>query len=87
MVQERSDFWNSEIQLSIFFLLSNRPWSLLSSEVEMLQYTVALCLLAVSWAQDCQVANIQVMQNFDKARVSGQRDLHASFDYGHHLKC
>lgn len=39
---------------------------------EMLWYTVTLCLLAVSWAQDCQVANIQVMQNFDKTRVSGK---------------
>ena len=36
----------------------------------MLRYVVALCLLALSWAQDCQVANIQVMQNFDKTRVS-----------------
>ncbi|TNN03847.1 retinol-binding protein 4 [Takifugu flavidus] len=37
----------------------------------MLWYTVTLCLLAVSWAQDCQVANIQVMQNFDKTRYAG----------------
>ncbi|XP_029953856.1 retinol-binding protein 4 [Salarias fasciatus] len=37
----------------------------------MLRYVVALCLLAVSWAQDCQVANIQVMQNFDKTRYAG----------------
>lgn len=36
----------------------------------MLRYAVALCLLALSCAQDCQVANIQVMQNFTKARVS-----------------
>ncbi|XP_068615399.1 retinol-binding protein 4-A-like [Brachionichthys hirsutus] len=37
----------------------------------MLQYAVALCLLALSWGQDCQVANIQVMQNFDKTRYAG----------------
>lgn len=36
----------------------------------MLRYVVALCLLALAWAQDCQVANIQVMQNFDRSRVS-----------------
>lgn len=38
----------------------------------MLRYVVALCLLAMSWAQDCQVANIQVMQNFDKSRYVGR---------------
>uniref|UniRef100_A0A3Q3WTM5 Plasma retinol-binding protein II n=1 Tax=Mola mola TaxID=94237 RepID=A0A3Q3WTM5_MOLML len=37
----------------------------------MLQYAVALCVLALCWAQDCQVANIQVMQNFDKTRYAG----------------
>ncbi|XP_028331836.1 retinol-binding protein 4 [Gouania willdenowi] len=37
----------------------------------MLRYVVALCLLAVSWAQDCQVANIQVMQNLDRNRYAG----------------
>uniref|UniRef100_A0A3B4AU49 Plasma retinol-binding protein II n=1 Tax=Periophthalmus magnuspinnatus TaxID=409849 RepID=A0A3B4AU49_9GOBI len=37
----------------------------------MLQYVVAFCLVAVSWAQDCQVANIQVMQNFDRTRYTG----------------
>ncbi|XP_069011669.1 retinol-binding protein 4 [Embiotoca jacksoni] len=37
----------------------------------MLRYVVALCLLAVSWAQNCQVANFQVMQNFDKSRYAG----------------
>ncbi|XP_037319569.1 retinol-binding protein 4 [Pungitius pungitius] len=37
----------------------------------MLRYVVALCLLAPSWAQDCQVANIQVMQDFDKTRYTG----------------
>lgn len=36
----------------------------------MLRYVVALCLLALAWAQECQVANIQVMQNFDKTKVS-----------------
>uniref|UniRef100_A0A3Q3KPW0 Plasma retinol-binding protein II n=1 Tax=Monopterus albus TaxID=43700 RepID=A0A3Q3KPW0_MONAL len=37
----------------------------------MLRYVVALCLLALSWAQDCQVANIQVMQNFNKTMYAG----------------
>ncbi|AWP17714.1 RBP4 [Scophthalmus maximus] len=37
----------------------------------MLLYAVALCLLALSWANDCQVANIQVMQNFDKTQYAG----------------
>lgn len=37
----------------------------------MLRYVVALSLLALSWAQDCQVANINVMQNFDKTRYAG----------------
>uniref|UniRef100_A0A8C3AKK1 Plasma retinol-binding protein II n=1 Tax=Cyclopterus lumpus TaxID=8103 RepID=A0A8C3AKK1_CYCLU len=37
----------------------------------MLRYAVALCLLAVSSAQDCQVANIQVMQNFDRTKYAG----------------
>jgi len=37
----------------------------------MLRFVVALCLLAVSWAFDCQVSNIQVMQNFDKTRYAG----------------
>lgn len=36
----------------------------------MLLYVVALSLVALSWAQDCQVANFQVMQNFDRNRVS-----------------
>lgn len=36
----------------------------------MLRYIVALCFVALSWAQDCQVANFQVMQNFDRTRVS-----------------
>ncbi|XP_057681257.1 retinol-binding protein 4-B-like [Corythoichthys intestinalis] len=38
----------------------------------MLQYVLSLCLLALTWAQDCQVANIQVMQNFNKARYTGK---------------
>ncbi|KAK5850872.1 hypothetical protein PBY51_001710 [Eleginops maclovinus] len=37
----------------------------------MLCYAVALCLLALSWAQDCQVSNIQVMQNLDRSRYAG----------------
>ncbi|XP_061562136.1 retinol-binding protein 4 [Phycodurus eques] len=37
----------------------------------MLQYVVSLCFLALAWAQDCQVANIQVMQNFDRTRYAG----------------
>nr|XP_057917615.1 retinol-binding protein 4 [Doryrhamphus excisus] len=38
----------------------------------MLRCAVALCLLALSWAQDCQVSNFQVMQNFDKTRYTGK---------------
>ena len=45
-------------------LLSPSPWC------RMLRWFVALCTLAVCWAQDCQVANVQVMQNFDRSRVS-----------------
>ncbi|XP_071391661.1 retinol-binding protein 4 [Centroberyx affinis] len=37
----------------------------------MLRYVVALCLLALCWAQDCQVANIQVMQNFNRSNYAG----------------
>ncbi|KAM4623441.1 retinol-binding protein 4 isoform 2-T2 [Polymixia lowei] len=37
----------------------------------MLRCIVSLCLLAVCLAQDCQVANIQVMQNFDRTRYVG----------------
>ncbi|XP_028990943.1 LOW QUALITY PROTEIN: retinol-binding protein 4 [Betta splendens] len=37
----------------------------------MLRFLVALSLLALSWAQDCQVANFQTMQNFDKTRYAG----------------
>ncbi|XP_062381616.1 retinol-binding protein 4 [Sardina pilchardus] len=37
----------------------------------MLFVFASLCLLATCWAQDCQVANVQVMQNFDKTRYTG----------------
>uniref|UniRef100_A0A668A793 Plasma retinol-binding protein II n=1 Tax=Myripristis murdjan TaxID=586833 RepID=A0A668A793_9TELE len=37
----------------------------------MLRYIVAFCLLAVCWAQDCQVDNIQVMQNFNRTKYAG----------------
>ncbi|XP_060884228.1 retinol-binding protein 4 [Labrus mixtus] len=37
----------------------------------MLRFVVALCLLALSWAQECQVANIQVMQNFNRTKYTG----------------
>merc|ERR1712137_707735 len=37
----------------------------------MLRIAVALCILATCWAQDCQVANIKVMQNFDRNRHTG----------------
>lgn len=36
----------------------------------MLRLTIALCVLAVGWAQDCQVSNIPVKENFDKRKVS-----------------
>ncbi|CDQ61604.1 retinol-binding protein 4 precursor [Oncorhynchus mykiss] len=38
----------------------------------MLRICVALCALATCWAQDCQVSNIQVMQNFDRSRYTGR---------------
>ena len=62
------------VLVSVFIPNNSLSWS------RMLRYVVALCLLAVSWAQDCQVANIQVMQNFDKTRVSWKilRDLLSS---------
>ncbi|XP_034049037.1 retinol-binding protein 4 [Thalassophryne amazonica] len=37
----------------------------------MLRYVVAFGFLVVCWAQNCQVANIQVMQNFNKSRYAG----------------
>ncbi|KAM3859964.1 retinol-binding protein 4 [Diretmus argenteus] len=37
----------------------------------MLRCIVALSFLALCWAQDCQVANMQVMQNFDRTRYVG----------------
>ncbi|TKS89608.1 Retinol-binding protein 4-A [Collichthys lucidus] len=37
----------------------------------MLRYVVAFCLLASSLAQDCQVANIQVMPNFNRTLYAG----------------
>lgn len=73
----------SAVCMSVFLLLfsimpaffSNCLWSVPSFSSSflggrMLRYVVALSLLALSWAQDCQVANINVMQNFDKTRVS-----------------
>ncbi|XP_077407228.1 retinol-binding protein 4 [Vanacampus margaritifer] len=38
----------------------------------MLRYLVSLWFLALAWAQDCQVGNIQVVQNFDRNRYAGQ---------------
>ncbi|KAG7325521.1 hypothetical protein KOW79_011837 [Hemibagrus wyckioides] len=37
----------------------------------MLRLTIALCVLAIGWAQDCQVSNIPVKENFDKHRFAG----------------
>ncbi|XP_017339777.1 retinol-binding protein 4 [Ictalurus punctatus] len=37
----------------------------------MLRLTIALCVLAISWAQDCQVSNIPVKEDFDKYRFQG----------------
>ncbi|GAA6073153.1 retinol-binding protein 4 [Tachysurus ichikawai] len=37
----------------------------------MLKLTIALCFLAVGWAQDCQVSDIAVKENFDKYRFQG----------------
>jgi len=36
----------------------------------MLRIAVLLCVLAACWAQDCQVDNIKVMQNFDRSRYA-----------------
>lgn len=36
----------------------------------MLRFTIALCVLALGWAKDCQLSNIKVKENFDKYRVS-----------------
>lgn len=52
---------------------------------KMLRCIVALCLLGLSWAQDCQVANIQTMQNFDKTRVS--RKYKEMFKFCEHIDC
>lgn len=38
----------------------------------MLRYAVTFCLLALTLAQDCQVQNIQVKENFDRHRVSSR---------------
>lgn len=43
-----------------------------SSRSSMLRYAVTLCLLALTLAQDCQVQNIQVKENFDRNRVSSR---------------
>ncbi|XP_075884256.1 retinol-binding protein 4 [Nelusetta ayraudi] len=37
----------------------------------MLRYAVTFCLLAFTLAQDCQVQNIQVKENFDRHRYAG----------------
>ncbi|MCI4384057.1 hypothetical protein PGIGA_G00034010 [Pangasianodon gigas] len=37
----------------------------------MLKLTIALCVLAIGWAHDCQVSNIPVKENFDKYRFQG----------------
>jgi len=36
-----------------------------------MRYFLALCMLAVCWAQDCKVANFKVVQNFDRNRYAG----------------
>lgn len=41
----------------------------------MLRYAVTFCLLALALAQDCQVQNIQVKENFDRHRVSSRTRL------------
>ncbi|KAM6951270.1 retinol-binding protein 4 [Aplochiton taeniatus] len=37
----------------------------------MLRIAIALGILATLWAQDCQVSNMQVMENFDRTRYTG----------------
>ncbi|XP_060794789.1 retinol-binding protein 4 [Neoarius graeffei] len=37
----------------------------------MLRLTIALCVLALGWAQNCQVSNIPVKENFDKYKFQG----------------
>ncbi|XP_077358406.1 retinol-binding protein 4 [Festucalex cinctus] len=38
----------------------------------MLRYVVSLWFLTLAWAQECQVGNIQVVQNFDRHRYAGR---------------
>ncbi|KAM9462519.1 retinol-binding protein 4 [Clarias gariepinus] len=37
----------------------------------MLRLTFALCVLAIGWAQDCQVSDIPVKKDFDKYKFQG----------------
>ncbi|KAF7705138.1 retinol-binding protein 4 [Silurus meridionalis] len=37
----------------------------------MLRLTIALCVLTIAWAQDCQVSNIPVKEDFDRYRFQG----------------
>lgn len=45
------------------------PLPSVSFQSRMLRYALCLCFLALAWAQDCQVSNFQVVQNFDRNRV------------------
>ncbi|KAM9774043.1 retinol-binding protein 4 [Syngnathus typhle] len=44
----------------------------LLTRTRMLWYVLCLCFLTLAWAQDCQVSNIQVVQNFDRNRYAGK---------------
>uniref|UniRef100_A0AAZ3RV77 Plasma retinol-binding protein II n=1 Tax=Oncorhynchus tshawytscha TaxID=74940 RepID=A0AAZ3RV77_ONCTS len=56
----------------IFSLDSGLCLPRIHQQGNMLRICVALCVLATCWAQDCQVSNIQVMQNFDRSRYTGR---------------
>lgn len=56
----------STLNFYTLFPLLSLLWS------SMLRYAVTFCLLALTLAQDCQVQNIQVKENFDRHRVSSR---------------
>lgn len=45
----------------------------------MLRLTIAFCVLALGWANDCQLSNIKVKENFDKYKVSKVSSFFVSY--------